>query len=373
MDFQSRLERKGLNRREFLKAVAAATAALGLPAIYEPRIAEAVEKAAAKPPVIWLEGQDCTGCTESVLASFDPGPAEIVLDLLSVRYHETIMAASGTVAESWLEDNIKQGGYLLVVEGSIPTADDRFLTIGGRPFRQIVEEAAAKAGAIVAVGACACFGGIPAAGPTGAKGVQDVVKNKPVINLPGCPVKPTWVLGTVLQYLVFKKVPQLDGNKRPLAYFGTLLHDNCPRRGHFEQSQFLTDWNDPSQKDYCLLLKGCKGPKTYTDCAQSWWNDGVNFCINASSPCAGCTQPEFYAAGPLDHRAGFAPLYVRTDTMSLPGVGGVSPGTVGKVIAGAAVVGAGVHLIGNAATGRLKQEKQEKPGKPDKPEKGRRN
>lgn len=356
MDFDGLLTKKGLSRRSFLKLMTATTAALGLPSFYAPRMAEAVEKAAGKPPVIWLEGQDCTGCTESVLASLNPGPAEIVLDMLSVRYHETVMAAAGEVAEDWLAQNIKEGGYLLVVEGSIPTADDRFLTIGGRPFRQILREAAAHAAAVVAIGACACYGGIPAAGPTGAKGVQDVIGGKPVINLPGCPVKPTWVLGTVMHYLLFNKVPPLDSNKRPLAYFGTLLHDNCPRRGHFEKGEFLTDWNDPDQKDFCLLLRGCKGPKTFTDCAQSWWNDGVNFCINASSPCAGCTQPEFYAPGPFDHRAGLAPLYVKTDTMALPGVGGVNPETVGKVLAGATLAGAGVHLVGNAVTGRLHKD-----------------
>ncbi|MDI6812315.1 MAG: hydrogenase small subunit [Desulfitobacteriaceae bacterium] len=363
MDFQSRLEHKGLTRRDFLKAVAAVTAALGFPVVYEPRIAAAVEKAAGKPAVIWLEGQDCTGCSESLLASVNPGPTEIILDLLSVRYHETIMAASGQVAENWLDENIKQGGYLLIVEGSIPTADDRFLTIGGRPFKAILQAAAAKAAAIVPIGACACYGGIPAAGPTGAKGVQDIIKDKPIINLPGCPVKPNWLLGTVLHYLILNKVPELDSNKRPLAYFGTLLHDNCPRRGHYEKGEFLTDWNDPGQKEFCLLLRGCKGPKTFTDCAQNWWNDGVNFCINASSPCAGCTQPEFYAAGPMDTRVGLAPLYLRTDTMNLPGVGGVNPETVGKVVAGAAVVGAGVHLVGNVLTGRLKQDKGDKGGR----------
>ncbi|WP_206812586.1 hydrogenase small subunit [Paradesulfitobacterium ferrireducens] len=365
MDFQSRLEARGLSRRDFIKLIGTVTAALQLPAIYQPRIAQAVENAANKPAVIWLEGQDCTGCTESILSSFNPGPTEIVLDLLSIRYHETIMAGAGETAESWLAENIKQGGYLLVVEGSIPTADDRFLTIGGRPFRQILQEAAANAAAVVPIGACACYGGIPAAGPTEAKGVQDIISGKPIINLPGCPVKPNWLLGTILHYLVFNQVPELDSNKRPLAYFGGLLHDNCPRRGHFEKGEFLTDWNDPAQKDFCLLLRGCKGPKTYTDCAQSWWNDGVNFCINASSPCAGCTQPEFYAAGLSDNRAGLAPLYVRTDTMSLPGIGGVNPETAGKVMAGASVAGAGIHLVGNIATGRLKQEKAEE-GRRDK-------
>jgi len=354
MELTKYLGSKGIKRRDFLKLMGATAAALGLSEAYAPKMAAAAAAAAQKPPVVWLSGQDCTGCTTSMLSSFNPGPGEAVLDLLSVRYHETIMAGSGFVAEEARMEAIKEGGYLLVVEGSIPTAHEQFLKIAGKPFTEILHETAANAAAIIALGACATYGGIPAAGPTGAKGVQDLIKDKPVINLPGCPVKPTWLFGTVMHYLMFKKIPPLDSYNRPLAFFGNLLHDNCPRRGHFERGEFLTDWNDPAQNQYCLLLKGCKGPKTYSDCAQSLWNDGVNFCIGAGSPCAGCTQPEFYAAGTLDDRPGFAPLYVKQDSFKLPGMGGIDAKQAGLVITGATAAGLGLHFGGKIVTGDRK-------------------
>ncbi len=364
MDLTTYLTSKGIKRRDFLKLMGASVAALGLSGeVFGTKAAEAVENAAKKPPVIWLEAQDCTGCTCSLLSSFDPGPAEIVLDLLSIRYHETIMAASGYVSDEALKATIKEGGYLLVVEGSIPTANEQFLKIGGRAFTDIIKEAASNAAAVVAVGACAAYGGIPAAGPTGAIGVDQIITDKPVINIPGCPVKPIWLVGTIMHYLMFKNVPELDSYKRPMAFFGNLLHDNCPRRGHFERGEYLTDWNDPHQSQYCLLLKGCKGPKTYTDCAQSFWNDGVNFCVGVGAPCAGCTQPEFYAAGANDslNRAGFSPLYVKQDSFKLPGVGGVDAKSVGTVVTGATVAGLGIHYGGKMVFGnKHKDEPGEK-------------
>jgi hydrogenase small subunit len=141
-----------------------------------------------------------------------------------------------------------------------------------------------------------------------------------------------------MYYLTSKTVPALDQYKRPLAFYSTLLHDNCPRRGQFEKGNYLTDWNDTAQKEYCLLLKGCKGPKTYTDCAQVWWNEGANFCINAGAPCAGCSQPEFYG--------GFTPLYDKQEIFNIGPDKSLNLDTVGMAMTGAAVVGAAIHGIG---------------------------
>ena len=337
-----------------MKLVAATTAALGLPELMIPKAANALEQALNKPPVIWLEGMDCTGCTESALSTLNPSVAELILDMLSIRYHETIMAASGHQSEEAYQDALKEK-FVLIVEGSSPgkAENDRFCMIGGRPFREILIESALKAQVIVAIGSCACEGaGIPGACDTDAVGVAELLRregiDKTVINLPCCPVKPTTLIGTLLYYLTYQKAPALDAQNRPLAYYGSLLHDNCPRRGHFDKGNFLTDWNDPVQKEYCLLLKGCKGPATYTDCAQVWYNDNANFCINAGSPCSGCSEKTFYN--------GFSPLYSKQDIFSLPGIGQVNADTVGTVIGGAAAVGLGVHLIANAASGRLSKK-----------------
>ncbi|OQX87070.1 hypothetical protein B6D60_04750 [candidate division KSB1 bacterium 4484_87] len=292
-----------INRRDFLKYTAITAAALGLSQTeVATKLGEAIAATSSdKPPVIWLEGQDCAGCTISFTGNLFPPAASIILDKLSIRYHETIMAAAGHLSENTLEKTIKKGGYVLVVEGSIPTADGRFCMIGGRPFEEILKECAANAAAIIAVGACATYGGIPAAGPTGAKGVRDVIKGKPIINLSTCPVHPDHLVGTIVYYLVTKKVPPLDHEGRPLMYYRELIHDTCRRRGYFEAGKLLQDWNDPEQKNWCLIDKGCKGPETYSDCAIRRWNDGVNFCIDCGAGCRGCAEPAFYK--------GMSPLY----------------------------------------------------------------
>jgi len=361
MEFTRYLSSRGIKRRDFLKLVGATATAMGLSEAYVPKMAQAVEGAAKKPPVIWLHGQECTGCTTSVVSTMNPGTAEAVLDMLSIRYHETIMAASGAVAEKALEEAIKEGGYVLVVEGSIPKTDKRFCQVGGKPFEDMVKEAAANAAAIIAIGACATYGGLPAAGPTRGLGVGDFIKDKPIINLPGCPIKPTWFFGTVAYYLTFQKVPPLDKYGRPLAFFGNLLHDSCPRRAHFEKGEYLQDWNDPKQSQFCLLEKGCKGQKTFTDCAQSYWNDGINFCVGAGAPCAGCTQPEFYAASELDNRPGFSPLYAKQDSFSLGGKGGIDATGVGVAMTGVVAAGLAVHFAGKKTIGK-KWDKAPKDG-----------
>ncbi|MFZ3123308.1 MAG: hydrogenase small subunit, partial [Thermodesulfovibrionales bacterium] len=294
--FLGAFEIQGINRRDFLKYCAATAAVLGLSELeFTTKVAQAIEAASKKPPLIWLEGQDCAGCTISFTQILNPPASSIILDKISLRYHETVMAAAGHLAEKVYHDTVKQGGYVLIVEGSIPSADDRFCMIGGRPFKKILEEAAQKAAAIIAVGACATYGGIPAATPTKGIGLNKALPGKKVINLPTCPVHPDHLAGTVLYFLTTGKVPELDKIGRPVSYFGQSIHDNCRRRAHFDSGSFLKDWNDPKQKDWCLFEKGCKGPITNSDCAVRRWNDGINFCIDCGAPCQGCAEPGFYA------------------------------------------------------------------------------
>lgn len=288
----------GMDRRDFVKYCASLAALLGVSTQGFTNTVSSVLATATtsnKPPVIWLEGQDCAGCTISFAGSLNPPASSLILDKLSVRYHEAIMAASGHQAEAAMDATIKEGGYVLVVEGSIPTADGRYCTVGGRNFEDILKDAASNCAAIIAVGACASFGGIPAAGPTGAVGVSEIIKDKPIINLPTCPVHVDHLVGTVLYYLTTKKVPPLDKHGRPLMYFAESVHDNCRRRSYFEEGVVLKDWNDPKQKNWCLLEKGCKGPETMSDCPVRRWNDGQNFCIDCGAGCMGCAEPTFYA------------------------------------------------------------------------------
>jgi hydrogenase small subunit len=291
--FEKELELHGITRRDFLKYLGVLGAALGLSQIdFSRGLAYALES--KKPPVIWLEGQDCAGCTISFTGLTDPPIASIILDKISLRYHETVMASAGHMAEDVLYETMKKGGYVLVVEGSIPEADDRFCYVGGKSFRKILTEAAQKAGFIVAVGACASYGGIPRSTPSHGVGVGEIVKDKPIVNLPTCPVHPDHLLGTVLHLLATGRPPALDEMGRPKAYFSQSVHDNCRRRAHFEAGRFLKDWNDPQQKEFCLLEKGCKGPVAKSDCPVRRWNEGINFCIDCGAPCVGCSEPGFY-------------------------------------------------------------------------------
>ncbi len=345
MGLLEELSKKKIERRDFVKLCGAVAAVFSLPLTFQNKVALATEQAMSKPRVIWLEGQDCAGCSESLLATLNPSASELVLDTLSIRYHETIMGASGEVAEHALRETIKEGGYIMVVEGSIPKADDRFCMVGGRTFRETVMEVADKAAVVIGVGSCATYGGgIPGATPSQGGGVGEFVKNKPLINLPSCPVKPSRLVATIMYYLTAKKAPPLDTYNRPLAFYANLVHDNCPRRGQFEKGNFLTDWNDPKQRQYCLLKKGCKGPKTYSDCAQVWWNEGANFCMNAGAPCAGCGQPEFYKQ--------FSPLYQNEEVLGIGPGKTINLDNASAFLTGATAAGIAVHGIGRVVTGK---------------------
>lgn len=285
-----------ISRRDFMKFCGTMAAVVGVSKIeFADKLAAAVAASTSgKPPVIWLEGQDCAGCTISFAGSLHPPVASFMLDRLSFRYHETFMAAAGQQSETAYRTAVKEGGYILVVEGAIPAADDRFCLINGRPFKSILLEAAASAAVIIAAGACASFGGIPAAGPTGSVGVSEIIKDKPIISLSTCPVHPEHLVGTIMYYLATRKTPPLDQHQRPLMYFGEVIHDNCRRRSYFDEEKYLKDWNDPRQKNWCLVEKGCKGPETYSDCPVRRWNDGQNFCIDCGAGCMGCAEPAFY-------------------------------------------------------------------------------
>jgi hydrogenase small subunit len=283
------------SRRDMLKIIGAASASLGLPL----RSLHALENTSAgKAAVIWLEGQDCAGCTESVLSSVVPDLRSVLLDTICLRFHETIMAGSGSVAELALNAAIADGGYVLVVEGSFPASDARFLQVGGGALSDKLLAAAQNASAVMAIGACAAYGGIPRAGATQGEGVGSLLSrqgvSKPLVNLPGCPIHPTWFYDTLTYYLASSSFPSLDEQNRPMSHYGATVHQNCPRRKYFHSSKFLVDWNSVAQQSYCLLEKGCKGPWSHADCPSLKWNDGVNWCVGNGGPCSGCTEPKFY-------------------------------------------------------------------------------
>jgi len=259
-------------------------------------------------PVIWLQGAGCTGCAVSILNAVSPKIKNLLIDELvpgkhiNLRFLMTIMAGEGEPVIEVLRNTQKQekGEYVLIVEGAVPTASNGIYgTIGeedGKPETILsrVENLGRDALLTIALGSCAAYGGIPAAkpNPTGCKGVIDVFKSKniktPVINIPGCAAHPDWFLGTISMILLGTPL-NLDDINRPKLFFGNLIHENCPRRADFDKGKFAEKPGDPG----CLYQVGCKGHYTYADCPIRQWNNGVNWCVKAGSPCLGCVEPGF--------------------------------------------------------------------------------
>jgi NiFe hydrogenase small subunit HydA len=338
---------EGLSRREFVQIAGGTLAALGMSGALTPKLARALEKAAAgRPKVVWLHFASDTGCTESLIKSDYPSAADLVLDILSIDYHESIMAAAGKQADELLAKAVAAKDYICVVEGGIPTVPGHGM-ISGREMMDIAKEVCGNAKAVVAVGSCAVDGGVPAAAPNPSriKGVDEFLNMKgKVINLPCCPVNPEWLIGTVVYVLTMGKVPELDSLGRPKMFYGRKIHDNCPRRTHFDGGRFVEQFGSKEEAlGYCLYKVGCKGPEAWSECPKSRWNAKQSWCIEIGSPCVGCSEN-----GWTDH---FSPFYSKLADVKLP-YGDVTADKIGiglAAVTGAAIVG---HAVLKATKGK---------------------
>jgi hydrogenase small subunit len=337
------LREHGVTRRGFLKFCAATASMMALPPTMTSVIAAALEKA-RRPSVIWLSFQECTGCTESLTRSHSPTVENLILDTISLDYHHTLQAASGDAAEKArmqaMEEN--RGSYLVVVDGSLPgpASNMGYSTIAGHSNYDILMETVEGAAAVVSVGTCASFGGLPHASPnpTGAVAVRDLITDKPVINVPGCPPVPTVITGVLAHYLTFGTLPELDSYNRPLAFFGQSIHDRCYRRPFYDKGLFAETFDDEgARKGWCLYRLGCKGPSTYNACATMRWNAGTSWPIESGHPCLGCSESDFWDAGGF-YRA-----------LSIPAV------SAGGTLAAAGITGA---IVGGASAALAKKEQQ---------------
>jgi len=279
---------------------AATAALLMLPPVFKARVAKAAEQF-GRVPIVWLHFAECTGCSEALLRTSYPNIDELILETLSLEYHETLMAAAGHQAEANLERALKDfpGKFICVIEGALPTGlDGRYLTLGarGRTGMEIAREVTAKAAATICIGSCSSFGNVQAAhpNPTAAKGISEALGIQ-TINIPGCPPNPINFVGTVLHYLMFGALPPLDKLGRPLWAYGKRIHDVCERRPHYDAGEFVEEWGDSgAQKGWCLYKMGCKGPYTYANCGKVRFNDGVSWPIMAGHGCMGCVEPGFW-------------------------------------------------------------------------------
>jgi hydrogenase small subunit len=289
------------SRRDFLRASAAIIAAPGL----RPTSAVALQQALAgqgNQPVVWLQGQYCTGDSVSLLNSIHYATVDqLLLNTIDLKYHATTMAAAGSLAVSAAEAARMAGGYVLIVEGAIPIGENGTYCMiwEGMTMQNALLTYSPNAAYVLAVGTCASYGGIPAAAPnpTGATSVSGILgaSNK-IINIPGCPAHPDWIVGTVAYILANGQAPPLDASRRPTEFYGTLIHDQCHERREFCGQQHVAGQLSESG---CLMGLGCKGPQTHADCFSRRNNsaaagrNGVNWCIGAGSPCIGCVEPSF--------------------------------------------------------------------------------
>ena len=343
-----------LNRRDFIKICAGSAAAISLSGYLAPFMKEAV--AAGAPQVIWLQGASCTGCSISLLNTVHPEIKEVLTKVISLTYHPNLSAAAGDLAlqeavYKVAETNPKN--FFLVVEGAVPTgADGRYCMVGEKDgehvvFEKLLTDVGSKAKAILNFGTCSAYGGIPATepNPTGCKPVSAVIKNVPLVNVPGCPPHPDWMVGTLAHVLLYGDLPELDNFGRPKMFFDTIIHDNCQRRQYFDNAIFAKTFGEMG----CMLELGCKGPYAHCDATTRLWNHGANWCVQCGSVCIGCTEPQFPAW----------PMYERMPDMPAGPATSVTMDALGIGLAGVTALGIGGHLAGNVITGRIGPRKKD--------------
>lgn len=302
-----------------------------------------------RPPLILLGTNTCAGNLFSLLNSLDPGYREIITGLFECRFNYLLMAAEGKMALEVLEETKRNfwGKYFLVVEGSVSTAAGGLYNVigikNGRPLTALeaVRDLGPGARHVVALGSCAAFGGPYAAAPnpSGSVSVQAVLDRR-VINVPGCPVNPEWIVGTLVHLLYYGE-PELDGFNRPVLFYGETIHNLCQRRHYFDQGIFAEKPGEP----WCMYKIGCKGPVTHADCpVRQWSGEHTSWPVKANTPCIGCTSPEF----PEEDM----PFFEHLPDVRLPGIR-VAADRVGAAAGAATALGIGAHLAASILTGRL--------------------
>ncbi|MDD3445876.1 MAG: HupU protein [Zavarzinia sp.] len=268
--------------------------------------------------LLWLQSGGCGGCTMSMLCAEAPG----FFDTLSaagidILWHPTLSEETGAEVADLLADII--GGRreldVLCVEGSIlmgPNGTGRFHMMAGtgRPMMDWVRDLARMARHVVAVGSCAAFGGVTAAGvnPADACGLQYDGRQRggllgpgfvargglPVINVAGCPTHPNWVTEALMLLADGAMATgDLDLYQRPRFYADHLVHHGCPRNEYYE---YKASAHKPSDLGCMMEHMGCLGTQAHADCNTRLWN-GEGSCTRGGYACINCTAPEFEEPG----------------------------------------------------------------------------
>jgi hydrogenase small subunit len=371
LENNSLLSQQKVNRRDFMKLCTALAATMGLSGNAAAEMIKSVGSP-LRPPVIWIGAQECTGCTESLLRATHPTLENLLLNVISLEYHEVLSAAFGTQAEENKHRAIERykGQYILVVDGSIPLKDGGvYCMVAGKPIVEHIRAAAEHAAAIIAIGSCSAWGGVPASGgnPTGAVSLQDALPGKTVINIPGCPPNPHNFLATVAHLITWQRPPALDSHNRPAFAYSRLIHENCERRPHFDAGRFAKQFGDHGHREgWCLYHLGCKGPETYGNCSTLQFDDlgGGVWPVGIGHPCYGCNEQ---GVGFTKSIAQLANVANPTPRVEKPNVDKPEGGAVSLTAVG--LIGGLIGLVGGVSLMTVRElgRQQKHPDDPPKP------
>ena len=246
--------------------------------------------------LVWLHLQECTGCSESLLRTEEPGFDTLIFDVFKLHYHDLVLAASGHNAQAILE-SIVQTPYILLVEGSVSMgAQEQYITLGGKSGYEEAAHLIQHAQAVFAVGTCSSYGGIQSAhpNPTNSFALHEVFSQE-IMHIPGCPPSDKNIIGNLLYVYLLGELPPLDELKRPLWAYAKSVHDLCERRGAFLSGDFVESFDDPAMaQGYCLYKVGCKGPYTFNNCPKVKFNAKTSWPVQAGHGCIGCSEPNFW-------------------------------------------------------------------------------
>ncbi len=387
-----------ISRRDFLKVSAAASLLLADLSKLQKAAAQALQSGSVN--LIWFEAQDCAGNTISMIEGNAPDLIQVLVGenpaigpgKVRVVFHETIMPEWGEAAIEYLHkaENGELDPYVLVLEGSFPTEEVAAKTGGwwfvigeedGRPitgnewFRRLLKRAVA----VVAIGNCACYGGIVASrvledgfaadgeSPTGAfgffddpvRGITGAIRRweearpflnfiegrgtvqvsptsdcRPAVAIPGCPANGNAILRTLGHMILavdgILPLPKLDRYWRPEYIFGRTTHEQCPRAGFYAAGDHR---KEPGENNFkCLFDVGCKGPVSNCPWNRVGWIDGVGGPTRTGGVCIGCTMPGFPDA--------FEPFYKPLPAPEIPRLG-----TLAGIAGAAAVLGAAAGYL----------------------------
>jgi len=303
------LFQRNYSRRDFIKFCFTVTGMLGLAPVMVPDV---IARAEERPltPVIWMHGQGCTGCSESFMRSQTPLVTDVLREMISLEYSGFLSSASGSRLEQHRDEIMRDyaGKYLVVAEGAVPMENKSYYcNVGGIPYATLLNKTIEQAVAVLAIGTCASWGGIPAAlpNPTQSVAIDQIITAKAVVKIPGCPPIPEVLTSVIIYYTLFGKLPPLDNLGRPTQFFGSKIHEACPRKPFFEADQYVEQYGDGGSKaGWCLYKLGCRGLETFNSCAKIGWWQGVSFPIESGSPCIGCSTHNFG-----DNRSFIKPIY----------------------------------------------------------------